>query len=79
MLSSLKPAAGKFVLGPPVDTEPPVVVFTGPADNPDAVADRRAPVEEEKAAPRPAISGQAAAKPQRAAETAKPKVTSAAQ
>src|SRR6185312_10153032 len=29
MLSSL--AKGKFVLGPPVDTEPPVVVFTGPA------------------------------------------------
>lgn len=38
MLSSL--AKGKFVLGPPVDSEPPVVVFTGPADHPDA-----APVE----------------------------------
>ena len=38
MLSSL--AKGKFVLGPPVDTEPPVVVFTGSADHPDA-----APVE----------------------------------
>ena len=37
MLSNLKPAAGKFVLGPAVDTEPPVVVFTGPADHPDAV------------------------------------------
>jgi D-alanyl-D-alanine carboxypeptidase len=37
MLSNLKPAAGKFVLGPPVDTEPPVVVFTGPADHPDPV------------------------------------------
>ncbi len=35
MLSSLKPSAGKFVLGPPVDSEPPVVVFTGPADHPD--------------------------------------------
>ncbi|MGH6726974.1 MAG: D-alanyl-D-alanine carboxypeptidase family protein [Pseudolabrys sp.] len=35
MLSSLKPSVGKFVLGPPVDTEPPVVVFTGPADHPD--------------------------------------------
>jgi len=35
MLSSLQPTAGKFVLGPPVDTEPPVVVFTGPADHPD--------------------------------------------
>ena len=38
MLSSLKPANGKFVLGPPVETAPPVVVFTGPADHPDAVA-----------------------------------------
>jgi D-alanyl-D-alanine carboxypeptidase len=37
MLSSLKPAAGKFVLGPPVDTEPPVVVFTGPPNKPDPV------------------------------------------
>lgn len=38
MLSNLKPSAGKFVLGPPVETEPPVVVFTGPADNPDTVS-----------------------------------------
>jgi D-alanyl-D-alanine carboxypeptidase len=37
MLSSLKPTAGKFVLGPPVDTTPPVVVFTGPPDHPDPV------------------------------------------
>ena len=37
MLSSLKPASGKFVLGPAVDTTPPVVVFTGPADHPDPV------------------------------------------
>jgi D-alanyl-D-alanine carboxypeptidase len=37
MLSSLKPTAGKFVLGPPVDTTPPVVVYTGPADHPDPV------------------------------------------
>ncbi len=35
MLSALRPTNGKFVLGPPVDTEPPVVVFTGPADHPD--------------------------------------------
>ncbi len=35
MLSALRPTNGKFELGPPVDTEPPVVVFTGPADHPD--------------------------------------------
>ncbi len=35
MLSALRPTNGKFALGPPVDTEPPVVVFTGPADHPD--------------------------------------------
>src|SRR4029450_12287853 len=27
----------KFVLGPPVETPPPVAVFTGPADRPDTV------------------------------------------
>jgi len=37
MLSSLNAANGKFVLGPPIDTEPPVVVFTGPANKPDKV------------------------------------------
>jgi len=37
MLSDLKASTGKFVLGPPVDTEPPVPVFTGPADKPDVV------------------------------------------
>jgi D-alanyl-D-alanine carboxypeptidase len=37
MLSSLRPANGKFVLGPPVETEAPVKVFTGPADHPDPV------------------------------------------
>ena len=37
MLSSLKAASGKYVLGPPVDTEPPIVVFTGPASKPDTV------------------------------------------
>ena len=37
MLSSLRPPNGKFVLGPPVETEAPVKVFTGPPDHPDAV------------------------------------------
>ncbi len=37
MLSNLKPSAGKFVLGPPVDDTPPVVVYTGPAGHPDRV------------------------------------------
>jgi D-alanyl-D-alanine carboxypeptidase len=37
MLSSLRPPNGKFVLGPPVETEAPVRVYTGPADHPDPV------------------------------------------
>jgi len=37
LLSSLRPANGKFVLGPPVETEAPIKVFTGPADHPDPV------------------------------------------
>jgi D-alanyl-D-alanine carboxypeptidase len=36
LLSALKPTKGKFVLGPRVETEPPVVVFTGSAERPDA-------------------------------------------
>ena len=43
MLSSLKPANGKFVLGPAVETEAPIVVFTGPADHPDPVQTASAP------------------------------------
>jgi D-alanyl-D-alanine carboxypeptidase len=37
MLSNLKPTDAKFVLGPPVETVPPVVVYTGPAGHPDPV------------------------------------------
>jgi len=48
MLSSLKPAAGKFVLGPPVDSEPPVVVFTGPANHPDAIQTASKPSKKKK-------------------------------
>jgi D-alanyl-D-alanine carboxypeptidase len=66
MLSSLKPAAGKFVLGPPVDTEPPVVVFTGPANKPDPV---------QAADSKPAKKKRTA----KHSKTAKPKVSSASQ
>jgi D-alanyl-D-alanine carboxypeptidase len=65
MLSSLKPAAGKFVLGPPVDTEPPVVVFTGPANHPDAVQAEAKPSKKKRVA--------------KHSKTAKPKVSAAAQ
>ena len=37
MLQNVKPANTKFVLGPPVETEPPIVVYTGPAGHPDPI------------------------------------------
>jgi len=67
MLSSL--AKGKFVLGPPVDTEPPVVVFTGPADHPDAAPVRTAVKKKKRKVKRAATASatttetQSAAKP----------------
>ena len=73
VLPSLKSSAGKFVLGPPVDTEPPVVVFTGPPDRPDAV-------EHVASTPAKKKKGKAVAKDGHAgkrAKHAKPKVSSA--
>ncbi len=89
MLSSLKPANGKFVLGPPVETAPPVVVFTGPADHPDPVQTAEAPKKKKKkpaakaeggeAQAKPAKKDQAASKPNKPAKHVKPKVSSASQ
>jgi D-alanyl-D-alanine carboxypeptidase len=73
LLSSLKPANGKFVLGPAVETTPPTVVFTGPADHPDSAVQTAsaAPKKKKKAAAK-TESADKTAKPTDAAKTAKP-------
>jgi len=72
MLSSLKPANGKFVLGPPVETTPPVMVFTGPADHPDPVVQTAsAPAKKKK---KTAAKAEGAEKPAKGA-VEKPKKT----
>jgi D-alanyl-D-alanine carboxypeptidase len=89
MLSSLRPPNGKFVLGPAVETEPPVKVFTGPPDNPDAVQVAEPRVKKQKrvakkdtgdkkaATDQKAAGEKTAAAPKRAKHAAKPKVSSA--
>jgi D-alanyl-D-alanine carboxypeptidase len=89
LLSALGPANGKFVLGPPVETEAPIKVFTGPADHPDAVqtAEPRAKKkkhvakknsgEKTPAAAKTGAGAKTAVAPKRAKHTAKPKVSSA--
>ena len=65
MLSALRPTNGKFVLGPPVETEPPVVVFTGPADHPDPGSGRASPPRQEEGhAPQGRQGGQKRSSPQ---------------
>ncbi len=89
MLSALRPANGKFVLGPPVETEAPVKVFTGPAGHPDAVqvAEPHAKKKKKHVAAKKGegvkegvkkeTSAKTAAAPKRAKHAAKPKVSSA--
>jgi D-alanyl-D-alanine carboxypeptidase len=80
MLSSLKPSNGKFVLGPPVDTTPPVVVFTGPADHPDPVQVPEHKVHKAKKKKKDGAAKSASSeKSRKPARVAKPKVTSANQ
>jgi D-alanyl-D-alanine carboxypeptidase len=78
LLSSLKPANGKFVLGPPVETTAPIVVYTGPAGNPDKVEQAVAAAPKKKKH-KLAANSAAADKPAKPTKSAKPKVSSAAQ
>ena len=93
MLSALRPPNGKFVLGPPVETEAPIKVFTGPADHPDPVqvaeprAKKKKHVAKKESGEKKAAaekkegakkdSAKTASAPKHAKPAAKPKVSSA--
>jgi D-alanyl-D-alanine carboxypeptidase len=91
MLSALRPANGKFVLGPPVETEAPVKVFTGSPDHPDAVqvaaphAKKKKHVVKKEGGEKKSAAdktdkkdgAKTASTPKRAKHVAKPKVSSA--
>jgi D-alanyl-D-alanine carboxypeptidase len=91
MLSNLKPANGKFVLGPAVETSAPITVFTGPADHPDAAPVSSASAKKKKKVAKTTPDKPAAAtgdkpakvektaKPEAKPKTVKPKVSSAVQ
>jgi D-alanyl-D-alanine carboxypeptidase len=81
MLSSLKPANGKYVLGPAVETTAPIVVYTGPAGKPDTAVQTTSatPKKKRKVAAKPAATTEKTAHAAKPARRAKPKVSSAAQ
>ncbi len=72
LLSSLRAPNGKFVLGPPVETEAPIVVYTGPANDPDKA-------QESEPKTRKAKKKSSRKHAARHHKRAKPKVSSAAQ
>ena len=76
MLSSLKPANGKFVLGPPVETAAPIVVFTGPPDHPDTVTQAAGASPKKKRKVAKSAGGTATATKPAAVSKKKPKVSS---
>jgi hypothetical protein len=65
------------VLGPPVETSAPVVVFTGPANNPDKSQQTASATPKKKKKVAKQTTGDQPAKTANPAKPAKPKVSSA--